>query len=79
MNMLLRVLCAGLLLTGLAACTATHDPAIAKASPSPPMTAAATQPSTDAAYVATVEHIARRRGVEVVWVHPPKKKATSNQ
>lgn len=27
---------------------------------------------TDAAYVSTVEALARRRGVHVVWVNPPK-------
>lgn len=28
----------------------------------------------DAAYVAKVEQLAKRRGVEVVWVNPPKKR-----
>lgn len=26
---------------------------------------------TDAVYVSTVEELAKRRGVRVVWVHPP--------
>jgi hypothetical protein len=30
---------------------------------------------TDAVYVSTVEELAKRRGVRVVWVHPPYKDA----
>lgn len=28
----------------------------------------------DTAYIAVVEHIAHRRGIEVVWVNPPTKR-----
>lgn len=78
MNMLLRFACAGLLLAGLGACTSTHY--LAEARPDPkaaPVSAAQSMP--DARYIATVEYVARRRGVEVVWVNPPRKRAPDNQ
>lgn len=47
----------------LAACAST---------PTPPPVAGSTTFSTDLEYVATVEDKARRRGVAVVWINPPK-------
>lgn len=65
MNRLSRVLAVSLSVAGLAAC-ASMDEQSARVSP---------QSATldrDAAYVGRVEQIARRRGIEVVWVNPPK-------
>ncbi|GMU42433.1 MAG: hypothetical protein IT479_12595 [Xanthomonadales bacterium] len=33
----------------------------------------------DFAYIAAVERVAHRRGVDVYWIHPPKKVATSGE
>ena len=51
---------AGLCLSG---CASTND-RMGTASVAPPMTA-------EQAYVAKVERIALRRGLEVIWVNPP--------
>lgn len=58
---------------GLAACAGMHEKSDSA------YVASQRAPSTmdeDALYVARVEQIARRRGIEVVWVHIPRKRAT---
>jgi hypothetical protein len=58
-----RTVVTGLVLVGLAGCTAMRpgqDPYAA---------------DTDTAYVATVERAARQAGVEVHWFNPPRKRA----
>ena len=57
---------------GLAACAGMHEKAdSAYVAPQ----RAASFVDADEAYIARVEAIARRRGVEVVWVHIPRKAA----
>ena len=64
MNRLSRIVVVSLSVAGLAAC-ASMDEQSARVSPqSVPIDA-------DAAYMSRVEQIARRRGIEVVWVNPP--------
>lgn len=57
-------------LIGLAGCASMEKQAVATA----PQSAA--QPAmladADEVYVTRVERIARRRGIEVVWINPPK-------
>ena len=65
MNRLSRVLAVSLSVAGLAAC-ASMDEQSARVSPQSPTI------DRDATYVGRVEQIARRRGIEVVWVNPPK-------
>lgn len=63
MNALSRVAVLSLSAVGLVAC-ATTDQA-ARVSPETRTIV------TDEAYMSAVEQIARRRGLEVVWVNPP--------
>lgn len=78
MNALLRFAAAGVAVAGLAACAGTHS--LARADAKPEARPATTQVVGDAEYVAAVEYIARRRGVEVHWVNPPKRRvSTPNQ
>jgi hypothetical protein len=51
-------------LAGLAACATTDDQSTSRVPQSERLT-------PDELYIARVEQIARRRGIEVVWVHPP--------
>ena len=67
----------GLALLALAGCATTpEDSAMA---PPAPMHGQATIVS-DAAYINSVEALARKRGIQVQWVHPPNKRllATSD-
>lgn len=63
MNVFPRIAVLGLAVAGLAACASTDDQA-ARVSPQPTIDA-------DAAYMSRVEELARRRGIEVVWINPP--------
>ncbi|AWV07837.1 hypothetical protein [Marilutibacter maris] len=68
MNASLRVLALSLTVVGLAACAGMPEKS----------TQAERAPSimdADEAYVAYVERVARRRGIEVVWVNVPRAKA----
>ena len=58
---------------GLAACTGTPHKS-ASTYVAPPR--ASSYADADEAYMARVEGIARRRGVEVVWVNVPRKPAS---
>lgn len=79
MNARLRIAVLSLSVLGLAACAGTQSktayvaPATVGAAP------AAAAPSRDDAYVAQVERIARRRGIGVVWVNPPRRDAAVAQ
>ncbi len=74
MNALLRLVPLGIVAVVATGCASSHRLADAPRPAQPPATAAGSDIQTDAVYVATVEYIARRRGVEVVWVNPPLKR-----
>ena len=63
-------------LLGLSACASMDERDTALAPPS-----AADSPTihTDAVYVATVEQLARKRGVRVEWVNPPRVHASQDR
>jgi hypothetical protein len=64
MKTMLKMVALSLVATGLAACASTDDRS-ARATPQmAPI-------DVDQAYIARVEEIARRRGLEVQWVNPP--------
>lgn len=54
---------------GLAACATTEE----ATSYVPAHKVQSTRLQSDAAYMARVEAIARRRGIDLTWVNPPKK------
>lgn len=56
----------------LASCAGTHE--IARSTAPAAVPAPATLISEDDRYMALVEEIAKRRGVQVVWVNKPHKK-----
>ncbi|GAB2610177.1 hypothetical protein [Novilysobacter erysipheiresistens] len=64
MNRLSRVVVVTLSVASAAAC-ASMDEQSARISPQPAAI------DTDSAYMSRVEQIARRRGIEVVWINPP--------
>ncbi|MCF7221161.1 hypothetical protein [Marilutibacter chinensis] len=67
MNASLRALVLSLAAVGLAACASMPEKS-AQAERAP------TIMDADEAYVAYVERVARRRGIEVVWVNVPRAK-----
>lgn len=70
MNRMLHMGVLAISVSGLAACASTQHTV---SQPSPP----AARPgsiSNDSAYIARVEQIARRRGIQVTWVNPPGKR-----
>ncbi|MEH6417608.1 hypothetical protein [Pseudomonas sp. CGJS7] len=69
MNASLRVAVLSLSMLGLAACAGTQTKTAHTAAPMSAHPAAS--PDRDSVYVATVERVARRRGIDVVWVNPP--------
>lgn len=74
MNALLRTVVLPLSLLGLAACAGMQQKSdTAFVAPQ----RASSLVDGDQDYVARVEAIARRRGVEVVWVHTPRKPVPS--
>ncbi len=70
MNASLRMAVLSLSVLGLAACAGTE----VKSTYVPPDKAPSLN-DNDEAYVAYVERVARRRGIEVVWVNTPRKPA----
>lgn len=70
MNTLLRSGLLAALVVSATACATTAGPAARAHPPAPPPGSAV----VDAEYVATVDYIARRRGVTVRWVNPPMKR-----
>ena len=64
MKTMLRVVALSLAVMGLAACASMDDQS-ARVSPQ------VAPISADQAYMARVEELARRRGLEVMWVNPP--------
>lgn len=79
MNAIHRVVGAGLVLAGLSACASTGNTLAQRNAVQVPAAApaAAERIVVDSEYVATVEHIAVRRGVEVRWVNPPLRRVAS--
>lgn len=63
MSVFPRIAVLALSVAGLAACASMDDQA-AQVSPQPTIDA-------DAAYMSRVEELARRRGIDVVWINPP--------
>lgn len=76
MSTCLRASILSLSVVGLAACAST-GPTSATAYVAPPPASAAMD--VDEAYIARVQQIARRRGVEVVWVNMPRKPAAKTE
>lgn len=72
MNALLRTAVLSLAALGLSACAGMHERP--GSSYAPPQRAPSIMDEDDA-YVARVEAIARRRGIDVVWVNLPRKPA----
>ncbi|MDQ3205809.1 MAG: hypothetical protein M3Q40_04760 [Pseudomonadota bacterium] len=72
MNIKSRIALVSLVVAGLSACASTDDRAMY--STPAPAPAPASSIDADAAYIAYVERIARRRGIDVVWVNIPRKK-----
>ena len=70
MNAVSRVAVLSLSVLGLAACAGTQSRS-SYAEPAAMAPASAPALSRDDRYIATVERIARRRGIGVVWVNPP--------
>ena len=60
---------------GLSACAASAPMARSPAADRPPGGVLITR---DAEYITQVERHARRRGIEVQWVHPPSKRITTD-
>lgn len=77
MNATVRVAVLSLSILGLAACAGTQtksayaEPASAPREPSPM--------SRDERYIATIERIARNRGIDVVWVNPPQRESAGDE
>ncbi len=70
MNASYRMAVLSLAILGLAACAGSQTKSTYVPEPKP---SSITDP--DEAYIAYVERIAQRRGIEVVWVNSPKKSA----
>ncbi|MGQ4583052.1 hypothetical protein [Lysobacter sp. F60174L2] len=64
MNRLSRIFVVSLSVAGLAACASMDEQSASIAPQSSSI-------GVDGAYVGRVEEIARRRGIEVMWVNPP--------
>lgn len=76
MSTYLRASILSLSLVGLAACASTGPKsATAYDAPAP----ASSAMDVDEAYIAKVQQVARRRGVEVVWVNIPLKPAAQTE
>lgn len=76
MNASLRIAVLSLSVLGLAACAGMHeksDSAFVAPQRAP------TIMDNDEAYIAAVERIARRRGIEIVWVNLPRKQLVAQQ
>ncbi len=70
MKTLLKLSALSLVPLALGACATTKEAAY---QPTPPKPGSIV---TDAEYVAYVEAVARRRGIGVQWVNPPKRRVT---
>lgn len=63
-------------LVGLAGCASMDEQSTASSAADTPSPSLLEQ---DEAYMAYVERTARRRGIEVVWVHAPTRRPASSQ
>ncbi|MEI2454376.1 hypothetical protein ABU614_13340 [Lysobacter firmicutimachus] len=77
MNATVRVAVLSLSILGLAACAGTQT----KSSYVEPASAprAESSMSRDERYIATIERIARNRGIDVVWVNPPQRESVQDE
>ncbi|MFD0740424.1 hypothetical protein ACFQZQ_14155 [Lysobacter koreensis] len=76
MNASCRIAVLSLSVLGLAACAGMHeksDSAFVAPQRAPSIM------DNDEAYMAAVERIARRRGIEIVWVNVPRKQLVAQQ
>lgn len=71
MNIGIRFCLATLLVSGLGACTTTHETAKSSQHASGTIV-------QDTTYVRQVERIARKRGVDVKWVNPPIRRSVAS-
>ena len=76
MNTCLRAAVLGFAVLGMSACTGMHQKSDAAFVPPPRSPSLLDE---DALYVARVEQIARRRGIEVVWVNAPRRPRKADQ
>jgi len=67
-----RMAVLSLSILGLAACASMEERSTYVPSPEPDSIM-----DNDEAYMAAVERIARRRGIDLVWVNPPRKQVAS--
>ncbi|MGJ7903585.1 hypothetical protein [Lysobacter sp. 1R34A] len=77
MNAISRIAVLSLSVLGLAACAGTHTKT-SYAEPSVSKHAIAGM-SRDERYVSAVERVAKRRGIEVVWINPPDRSRIASQ
>jgi N-acetylglucosamine kinase-like BadF-type ATPase len=75
MNAPLRMAVLSLSILGLAAC-AGMETRSTQAQPERSLKPGEVRIVRDDAYIAYVERAARRRGIDVQWVHPPSKRVT---
>jgi len=61
----------------LSACASTHEMAARQSPPPEPRQQQTIE--DDAAYIAYVERIAKRRGINLTWVNPPKKRVVASK
>lgn len=78
MNVLIRMAAVSLVLSGLTACVGAPTKPVVKEERVP-----SGYSERDVKYMAQVERIARRRGIEVLWINPPNRNnravASSNE
>ena len=76
MNTRVRAVVLGFAVLGVSACTGMQQKS--NAAFVPPARSPPSMLDEQALYVARVEQIARRRGIEVVWVNTPRKTVAGN-
>lgn len=75
MNTSARLVVLSLSVAGLAACASSHP--LARAPQAEPLRPGEVRIERDHAYIAHVERVARRRGMDVEWVNPPNRRVAA--
>ncbi len=75
MNTSARLVVLSLSVLGLAACASSHP--VARAPQAEPLRPDEVRIERDQAYIAYVERMARRRGMNVQWVNPPNRRVAA--
>jgi hypothetical protein len=70
MNAIARVVLVSMSVAGLSACAGSHE-MVRAAQPERALAPGEVRIEQNSAYIAEVERIARRRGIDVQWVNPP--------